>query len=48
MVRVEASAERVMVESPVGVVLEVVGRALERLPAGRHERKTSQPADVPR
>jgi hypothetical protein len=44
MVRVEASAERVVVESPVGVVLEVAGRALERLPAGRHERKASAAA----
>jgi hypothetical protein len=48
MVRVEASAERVVVESPVGVVLEVTGQAAERLEAGRHERKTGQAADAAR
>ena len=39
-VRVEASRERVSVESPVPVLLDLPGRAQERLSAGRHERKT--------
>jgi hypothetical protein len=40
-VRVEASRDRVTVESPVPVLLDLAGRAPERLPAGRHERKTA-------
>jgi hypothetical protein len=39
LVHVEASRERVALESPVPVLLEVAGHPPERLPAGRHERK---------
>ncbi len=37
---VEPSCDRVSFESPVPVLLDLAGRAPERLPAGRHERKT--------
>jgi hypothetical protein len=37
--RVEASRDRVAVESPVPVLLDLSGRVPERLPPGRHERK---------
>jgi len=38
-VRVDARRDRVELESPVPVVLDLVGRAPERLGAGRHERR---------
>jgi hypothetical protein len=39
-VRVEATPDRVSVESPVPVLLDLAGRPPERLGSGRHERKT--------
>jgi hypothetical protein len=38
-ISVEATPDRVSVESPVPVLLDLAGRAPERAPAGRHERK---------
>jgi hypothetical protein len=38
-VRVEATRERVVVEAPVPVLLDLAGRELERVGPGRHERK---------
>ncbi|MCS6910261.1 MAG: alpha-L-rhamnosidase N-terminal domain-containing protein [Anaerolineales bacterium] len=37
MISVEASPERVMIDSPVPVVVDLVGRPVRELPAGRHE-----------
>ena len=37
LIAVEASVERVTVDSPVPVVVDLVGQPVRDLPAGRHE-----------